>query len=100
MKKSKGLCATTAEGDTILVKRDDTKKESNTPYYQRPRTVVEKKRSTVTAVDDDGVPVTSNSSFFKSVRKAKEAVVSTQTVAVGCRTPETLPAAYANTPSL
>ena len=71
--------STTAEGDTVLVKRDDTKKKSDTPYDPRPRTVVQKKGSMVTAVDDDGVQVTRNSSFFKSVPTTKEAVVSTQT---------------------
>ena len=70
--------STTAEGDTVLVKRDDTKKKSDTPYDPTPRTVVEKEGSMVTAVDDDGVQVTRNSSFFKSAPTAKEAVFSTQ----------------------
>ena len=34
--------STTAEGDTILVKRDDTKLKCDTPYDLRPRTIVEK----------------------------------------------------------
>ena len=55
--------STTAAGDTVLVKRDDNKKKSDAPYDPRPRTVVEKNGSMVTAVDGNGVPVTRNSSF-------------------------------------
>ena len=54
----------------MFVKRDDSKKKSDTPYDPRPLIVVEKKGSMVTAQDDDGVPVTRNSSFFKSVPAA------------------------------
>ena len=102
--------STTAEGATILVKRDDNKKKSAASYDPRPCTVVEKNGSMVTAVDGNGVPVTRNSSF--SVQKRTNSKGSSRfypdarglrlccsTVAVGCRTPETIPAAYANTPS-
>ena len=62
--------STVKEGDTVLVKRDDSKKKSDTPYDPRPHTVVEKKGSMITAEDDDGVPITRNSSFFKNVPAA------------------------------
>lgn len=64
--------STLKEGDMVFVKRDDSKKKSDTPYDPRPRTVVEKKGSMVTAEDSDGVPITRNSSFFKSVPSAEE----------------------------
>jgi len=64
--------STIKEGDAVFVKRDDSKKKSDTPYHPRPLIVMEKKGSMVTAQDDDGVPVTRNSSFFKSVPKAAE----------------------------
>ena len=64
--------STVKEGDTVLVKRDDSKKKSDTPYDSRPHTVVEKKGSMITAEDDDGVPVTRNSSFFKTVPAAAQ----------------------------
>ena len=64
--------STLKEGDMVFVKRDDSKKKSDTPYDPRPRTVVEKKGSMVTAEDDDGVQITRNSSFFKSVPAAEE----------------------------
>ena len=35
------------EGDTVLVKRDDSKKKSDTPYDPRPLIIVEKKGSMV-----------------------------------------------------
>ena len=38
--------STTAEGEPVLVKRDDTKEKSDTPYAPRPRIVVEKKKDT------------------------------------------------------
>ena len=60
------------ESDTVLVKRDDSKKKSDTHYDPRPHTIVEKKGSMVTAENDDGVQVTRNSSFFKSVPTKKE----------------------------
>ena len=41
--------STLKEGDMVFVKRDDSKKKSATPYDPRPRTVVEKKGSMVTA---------------------------------------------------
>ena len=65
--------STVKGGDTVFVKRDDSKK-SDTPYDPRPLIVVEKKGSMVTAQDDDGVPVTRNSSFFKSVPAAAEEI--------------------------
>ena len=64
--------STLKEGDMVFVKRDDSKKKSDTPYDPRPCTVVEKKGSMVTAEDGDGVPITRNSSFFKSVPSAGE----------------------------
>jgi len=63
---------TIKEGDAVFVKRDDIKKKSDTPYDPRPLIIMEKKGSMVTAQDDDGVPVTRNSSFFKSVLAAAE----------------------------
>ena len=60
------------EGDDVLVKGDETKMKSDTPYDPKPRTVVETKGSMVTAKGADGIPVTRNSSFFKSVPVEKE----------------------------
>ena len=57
--------STVKEGDTVFVKRDDSKKKSDTAYDPSLHIVVEKKGSMVTAQGDDGVPVTRNSSFFK-----------------------------------
>ena len=71
--------STVQEGDTVFVKRDDSKKNSDTPYDPRPHIVVEKKGSMVTAQDDDGVPVTRNSSLFKSVPVAAEENTTTET---------------------
>ena len=71
--------STVKEGDTVFVKRDDSKKKSDTPYDPRPHIVVEKKGSMVTTQDDDGVPVTRNSSFFKSVPVAAEENTTTET---------------------
>ena len=71
--------STLKEGDMVFVKRDDSKKKSATPYDPRPRTVVEKKGSMVTAEDSDGVPITRNSSFFKSVPSAEEKKVENAT---------------------
>ena len=70
--------STVKEGDTVIVKRDDSKKKSDTPYDPRPHIVVEKKGSMVTAQDNDGVPVTRNSSFFKSVPVAAEENTTTE----------------------
>ena len=53
--------STAAEHNTVLAKRDDNKKKSDTLYDPRSRTDVEKKGSMVTAVDDDGIQVTRNS---------------------------------------
>ena len=64
--------STIKEGDTVFVKRDDSKKKSDTPYDSRPHIVVGKKGCMVTAQNDDGVQVTRNSSFFKSVPVAAE----------------------------
>ena len=66
------------EGDTVLVKRDDSKKKSDTPYDPRPLIIVEKKGSMVTAENDDGTQVTRNSSFFKNVPTAKEGNATTE----------------------
>jgi len=52
--------STLKEGDMVFVKRADSRKKSNTPYDPRPRTVVEKKGSMMTAEDSDGVPITRN----------------------------------------
>ena len=60
------------EGDDVLVKRDETKKKSDTPYDPKPRAVVETKGSMVTAKGADGIPVTRKSSFFKSMPVEKE----------------------------
>jgi len=62
--------STIKEGDAVFVERDDSKKKSDTPYDPRPLIVMEKKGSMVTAQDADGIPVTRNSSFFKSVPAA------------------------------
>ena len=64
--------STTAEGDTVLFKRDDTKKKSVTPYDPRPRTVVEKKGCMVTAVDDDGVQKRANNPRKKLLLPRRE----------------------------
>ena len=66
------------EGDTALIKRDDSKKKSDTPYDPRPHIIVEKKGSMVTAENDDGTHVTRNSSFFKNVPTAKEENATTE----------------------
>ena len=66
------------EGDKVLVKRADLKKKSDTPYDPRPHFIVEKKGSMITAENDDGVQVTRNFSFFKSVPTAKEENASTE----------------------
>ena len=58
------------EGDTVLVKRDDLKKKSDTPYDPRPLIIV--------AENDDGTQVTRNSSFFKNVPTAKEGNATTE----------------------
>ena len=55
------------EGDIVLVKRDETKNKGDTPYNPIPRTVIKIKGSKITAENAEGVPVTRNSSFFKSV---------------------------------
>ena len=65
------------EGNTVPVKRDDSKKKGNTPYDPRPH-VVEKKGSMATAENDDGTQVTRNSSFFKNVPTAKEENATTE----------------------
>ena len=71
--------STLKEGDMVFVKRDDSKNKSATLYDPRPRTVVEKKGSMVTAEDSDGVSITRNSSFFKSVPSAEEKKVENAT---------------------
>ncbi|PFX14400.1 Uncharacterized protein K02A2.6 [Stylophora pistillata] len=55
------------EGDIVLIKRDETKKKDNTSYNPIPRTVIKTKGFMVTAENAEGVPITRNSSFFKSV---------------------------------
>lgn len=40
--------STITEGDVVLVKKDETKKKSDTPYYPKPRTVVKTKGAMVT----------------------------------------------------
>ena len=70
--------STVEEGNLVLVKRDDSKKKSHAPYDPRPRTVVKKKGSMVTAEDDDCVQVMKNSLFFKSMPTAKEENVTNQ----------------------
>ena len=71
--------STIKEGDTVFVKRDDSKKKSDTPYDPRPHIVVGKKGSMVTAQNDDGVQVTRNSSFFKNVPVSAEENATTKT---------------------
>ncbi|KAK2558551.1 hypothetical protein P5673_019271 [Acropora cervicornis] len=66
------------EGDTVLVKRDDSKKKSDTPYDSRPLNIAERKGCMVTAENDDGIQVTRNSSFFKNVPTAKEENATTE----------------------
>ena len=65
--------STVKEGDTVFIRRDDSKKKCNTPYDRRPLIVVEKKGSMVTA-QDDSISITKNSSFFKSVPAAAEEI--------------------------
>ena len=48
--------STLKEGDTVFVRRDDSKKKSDTLYDPRPLIVVEKKGSMVTAQDNNGIP--------------------------------------------
>ena len=64
--------STIKEGDAVFVKRDNSKMKSDTSYNPRPLIIMEKTGSMVTTQDDDGVPVTRNSSFFKSVPAAAE----------------------------
>ena len=71
--------STVKEGDTVYVKRDDSKKKSDTPYDPRPHIVVGKKGSMVTAQNGDGVQVTRNSSFLKNVPVAAEENATTET---------------------
>ena len=71
--------STVKEGDTVFVKRDDSKKKSDTPYDPRPHIVVGKKGSMVTARNDDGVQVMRNSLFFKNVPVAAEENATTET---------------------
>ena len=59
------------EGDIVLVKRDETKKKGDTPYNPITRTVIKTKGSMVTAKNAESVPVTKNSSFFKTLPPAK-----------------------------
>lgn len=40
--------STITEGDVVLVKKDETKKKSDTPYYPKPRTVVKTKGAMIT----------------------------------------------------
>ena len=70
--------STVKEGNTVFVRIDDSKKKSDMPYDPRPLVVVEKKRSMVSAQDDNGIPVTRNSSFFKSVPAAAEETSTTE----------------------
>lgn len=58
--------STLREGDSVFVKRDDSKRKRDTPFRHDPHIIVEKKGSMVTARNSDGVQVTRNSSFFKS----------------------------------
>ena len=52
------------EGDTVFVRRDDTKRKRDTPYRPEPYVVIAKKGSMVTARNNSG-KVTQNSSFPK-----------------------------------
>ena len=42
------------EGDSVLVKRDETKKKGHTPYNPIPRTVIKTKGSMVSAENAEG----------------------------------------------
>ena len=52
------------EGDTVFIKRDDTKRKRDTPYRPEPYVVIAKKGSMVAARNNSDT-VTRNSSFFK-----------------------------------
>ena len=75
--------STLTEGDTVLVKRDDSKKKSDTPYDPRPRVLVEKKGSMIKAEAADGNTVTRNSSFFKSAPPVDEETSTEEGAALG-----------------
>ena len=81
--------STVKEGDTLLVKKDNSKRKSDMPYDPRPHIVVEKKGSMVTAQDDNGVLVTRNSLFFKSVPPATEENTTTEICKDVTGTPDT-----------
>ena len=66
------------EGDMVLFKRGDSRKKSDTPRDPLQLIIVERKRSMVTAENDDGTQVTRNSSFFKNVSTANEENATTE----------------------
>ena len=53
-------------GDSVYVKRDDSKNRGDTPYHPDSKVIIEKKGSMVQTRDGEGVEVTRNLSFFKS----------------------------------
>lgn len=56
--------STIQEGDTVFVKRDDSKRKRDTPYRPESYVVVQKKGSMVTATNNNAT-ITRNSSCFK-----------------------------------
>ena len=66
------------EGDTVLFKRGDSRKKSDTPHDPIQLIIVERKGSMVTAENDDGTQVTRNSLFFKNVSTANEENATTE----------------------
>ncbi len=56
--------STIKTGDTVFVRRDDSKRKRDTPYRHEPYVVIAKKGSMVTASNKSGT-ITRNSSYFK-----------------------------------
>ena len=56
--------STIKKGDTVFVRRDDSKRKRDTPYRPEPYVVISKNGSMVTASNKSGT-VTRNSSYFK-----------------------------------
>ena len=59
------------EGDMVLVKRNDSKRKSDTPYHEDPFKVVQKKGTMITAKAEEGRSITRNSSWFKRMPETK-----------------------------
>ena len=71
------------EGDTVFVRRDDTKRKRDTPYRPEPYVVIAKKGSMVTVRNKSG-KVTRNSSFFKKASIEIPETVMTKIVTFLC----------------